>query len=526
MRDLRLTRRSPRRALLGLLTAAVSAMLTAGLSSRAAAQDWETDDWPPRLSEAYPDWKPGDQLIKPIQPHVMRQMANAVLKMADGALAHVDEFIVESKQIQNAFMLEEYVAFRRFSIAYSGDYAPILDILDNAGNAGNGISSISVVRAAMQKHRDRISEIAQRYEHPIEIPHDPDALQTFLTRQAEEARTIHAAVDWFLNGRRYAVQWVLDALRHPDDELKEYQNRVYEMLSSKSEEILRRDPNYSSLSSIEQYTLKKAKFAELRGPYGANEKKLIDQHVARYLRLQELSWALYYQIDAQLVHLVDATPPQWGEIPFYQDLNDTIRNRITGFLPMNHAPFVHNDGSVRLWVYFYTPEDFETEAGTGKFGSDALGLTSYWPTGELKHFPAPIKPPAYRAPPFLALEAAVYPRKPMPGLPLTIGFRIENSSQYTAAGVSVDLTLVDPRTEHAPRNLVCQTDLCEDLGDGKYRCFLGDMNPSEVSDLLFHAVAPMTGMVIWTANLQSAGDLGGPLASCSINQPTHQAASR
>ncbi len=115
----------------------------------------------------------------------------------------------------------------------------------------------------------------------------------------------------------------------------------------------------------------------------------------------------------------------------------------------------------------------------------------------------------YTPPPFLALEAAVYPRKPIPGLPLTIGFRIENSSQYPAAGVSVDLTLADPRTEHAPRSLVCQAEFCEDPGDGHYRCFLGDMNAGEVGDLLFHLEAPMSGMVIWTANLESAGDLGG-----------------
>ncbi|MCH8164154.1 MAG: hypothetical protein IH889_00950 [Planctomycetes bacterium] len=85
MRDLRLTRRSSRRALLRVLTLAVLAMLTAGLSSLAAAQDWETDDWPPRLSEAYPDWQPGEVLTKPIQPHVMRQMADAVLKMCENS---------------------------------------------------------------------------------------------------------------------------------------------------------------------------------------------------------------------------------------------------------------------------------------------------------------------------------------------------------------------------------------------------------------------------------------------------------
>ncbi len=117
--------------------------------------------------------------------------------------------------------------------------------------------------------------------------------------------------------------------------------------------------------------------------------------------------------------------------------------------------------------------------------------------------------PGYKPPPFLGLEAAVYPRHPVPGLPLTIAFRIENSSQYPAAGVTVDLTLADPGSEQAPRSLVSLTDFCERRGEGRFRCALGDMDPGTTGDLVFHAETPMIGALIWTAELGSAGDLGG-----------------
>lgn len=124
--------------------------------------------------------------------------------------------------------------------------------------------------------------------------------------------------------------------------------------------------------------------------------------------------------------------------------------------------------------------------------------------------------PEYKSPPFLGLEAAVYPREPVPGLPVTLGFRIENTSQYPAADVAVILTLADPRTEHAPRHLVPRTDFCDDQGDGQFRCRLGDLNPGEVGDILFHAETPMTGAVVWTADLDSAGDLGGAVAHAGL----------
>ncbi len=125
--------------------------------------------------------------------------------------------------------------------------------------------------------------------------------------------------------------------------------------------------------------------------------------------------------------------------------------------------------------------------------------------------PEPESVGGYQSPPFLALEAASFPREPVPGLPVTMAFRVENVSQLPAARVSLDLTLADPRIERPPKDLEIIGDFCSPLDDGRFRCNLGDMKPGEVSDLVFTAETPMTGAVIWAADLASAGDLGGPV---------------
>ncbi len=137
-------------------------------------------------------------------------------------------------------------------------------------------------------------------------------------------------------------------------------------------------------------------------------------------------------------------------------------------------------------------------------GDDASG-----PGGEPGAVARKVAAGAYQPPPFLALSAAVYPRPPAPGGAMTFGFRIQNRSRYRAAAVTVALAIADPRTGRAPRQLTCTTGFCEDLGDGRYRCTLGDMKPDAVADIVFRAQTPMSGMVCWRATLDSAGDLGG-----------------
>lgn len=108
--------------------------------------------WPPYLSESYPEWQPGDELTRPIQPHVMRQTAEAVLALMDGAITHVDELIVQSRLVQNQHMLAEYVlpyALENY------EYLPGLPRLGDVAEedlfrgAGKGIGALSAVRAEM-----------------------------------------------------------------------------------------------------------------------------------------------------------------------------------------------------------------------------------------------------------------------------------------------------------------------------------------------------------------------------------------
>ena len=115
----------------------------------------------------------------------------------------------------------------------------------------------------------------------------------------------------------------------------------------------------------------------------------------------------------------------------------------------------------------------------------------------------------YQPPPYLALEAASYPREPQPGQPVTVGFRIENRSAFVAAGVIIDIGLADPRTGREPDDLEIVNEFCQDIGAGNFRCILGDVNPGDVADLIFHAKTPKFGAFAWSANFFSAGDLGG-----------------
>lgn len=115
----------------------------------------------------------------------------------------------------------------------------------------------------------------------------------------------------------------------------------------------------------------------------------------------------------------------------------------------------------------------------------------------------------YQPPPFLALEAASYPREPIAGLPVSTAFRIQNTSPHDAAGVVVELNLVDSGSQKNPVDLQHIGELCAPKASGEYECIIGDMSPGAIADLEFSSEMPMTGALIWTADLNSAGDLGG-----------------
>lgn len=116
----------------------------------------------------------------------------------------------------------------------------------------------------------------------------------------------------------------------------------------------------------------------------------------------------------------------------------------------------------------------------------------------------------YKPPPALAVEAACFPRKPGPHVPVTLALRLQNHGDITAARVVVELEFLDPDRGTAPRDLEMRTSFCHALGAGRFRCELGDVEPDWTADLAFTATTPAGGMVLWRATLDSAGDLGGP----------------
>ena len=94
-------------------------------------------------------------------------------------------------------------------------------------------------------------------------------------------------------------------------------------------------------------------------PFVAEEKRLIDRHVTRFMRLAEYTEVMLDQIGDQLVQLVDTTPPEWGEIPFSHQLYNPIRFRNFRFFP--YGP--DRSEIVTVYAEFYHPENIETRSG-------------------------------------------------------------------------------------------------------------------------------------------------------------------
>lgn len=370
----------------------------------AAQQDGTVyNPWPPYLKLQYSDVEPGKTLVKPIDHRVMRQMAEAVLRVARGAITHVDDLAAEASQTPDSYKRGE----RDPVILYGRPYEPralVGNFLGDAGDSGIGISSISVVRAEMQTQHDRIREIATRYEKPIEIPRDPDAYQAFLRQQTEEAKAIHRAMDWSMRGREYVVQWVLNSLHYPDDELVAYQNRVNGILQEQRIELAERDFGLGRYETDRYLQLLGAAERDMEEPFAAEEKRFIDRHVARYMRLAEYTEVMLDQIGDQLVQLVDTTPPEWAEVPFRHQLYNPIRYRIFRFFPYgpNQRDFVS------VYAEFYYPENIETRSGKAEH-DPALHCRNGWsdcrtelfltaPWDYMRDLAIPKEPPAEEPP--------------------------------------------------------------------------------------------------------------------------------
>jgi len=115
----------------------------------------------------------------------------------------------------------------------------------------------------------------------------------------------------------------------------------------------------------------------------------------------------------------------------------------------------------------------------------------------------------FQPPPWLGFDASTFPRRPVPGAPLIITFRVENRGNIAAAAVVVDIDVGDPGLGVPPPDIEPTTDLCEARADGSFRCSLGDVDPGAMADLAFRASTPRRGALVWSARMESAGDLAG-----------------
>jgi hypothetical protein len=116
-----------------------------------------------------------------------------------------------------------------------------------------------------------------------------------------------------------------------------------------------------------------------------------------------------------------------------------------------------------------------------------------------------------RLPPLVGLEVASYPRDPVPGAPITVALRAQNTGARAAPGVVVELQLADRERGADLAGLASVEGRCEEPTPGTYRCKLGDMEPGAVRDLHLDGAAPASGAVLWRTSLEAEGRLAGAL---------------
>ncbi|MEM9278468.1 MAG: hypothetical protein AAGA76_07825, partial [Pseudomonadota bacterium] len=132
-----------------------------------------------------------------------------------------------------------------------------------------------------------------------------------------------------------------------------------------------------------------------------------------------------------------------------------------------------------------------------------------YPVYECLEPPVPTEPEDYVAPAYLGLEVATYPEALVPGAPLTVTMRFQNTSDRAIAGVRARITLYDPAKDKPPPELAAIGTQCTDTGGGVFDCDLGDMPDGGLSDVTFRTETPMSGAVIWTTELSAFDTLGG-----------------
>lgn len=492
----------------------VAALLTAGMGGPAAAQNAATDAWPlpddlwpPYQIRAPRDGGAGKESIKPIQSHVMKQVADAALELANGAVAHADELLEHSKKIQSDHMLKKHVVFPPKQPYEGAGGWVVSDLRNSAGDAFAGINSMVLVHAKLRSQRDAIGAIARHYAGQVKVPGDPDALKTFLAQQDREVHSINAAVDWSMRGREYMMMWMMASLAYPDEDLEKYQKRINAILSPQLAEKLKDDPVFDTGDVEAQVKRRRDVFMELAKPFAAEEKRMVDQHLALYQSSAATAHEMMGQISDQVVRFVDLAPPEWVQVPDSFRTYNPFRWPTNVFFPPHRNLHGHErHGSVWFHVRFHTIADVDNPhmwAGMGI--NDLYGL----------HWKVPFRPPSpetskgYRGPPTLAFSMGRAPAVAQSGGPLSVGVRVTNRGKTGVAGVTLSVQLFDDGTGLPMKSWKTDSDHIASDGDGSFVGYVDSLEPNEAVDMVLTGDAREGERVLWVAQWDSRGAASG-----------------
>lgn len=333
---------------------AVSVLLCVALAGNVAAQSvdefWigerdraveirDIDDPPPR-------WVQGDHLLRPIPPAAMLQMAHSVIVLADSTLADVDQTITAAQQLQDKDRRDNHVSKAGARMLH--------EHLQADGKTVAGLHSLSMVREEMQRQLDHVVQIAQRYRTPVTIPLEETALSAYIDRQTSEARDIHTAVHWLVSGRFYALDWLLDlSVWDRSSELFDMQKANMETCQETVNRIVTRRRQAGESVDLGSLIL------ETRDRFGDEERTLVDAHIRNFQQLARQTQDALDRASSDLQRLLDSTPSDWREIPFYYDLISPIQQAVerSGYAVKEHMPVWPGSGLVLdLSTYFHLPE--------------------------------------------------------------------------------------------------------------------------------------------------------------------------
>jgi len=482
---------------------ALLAFLAPGLASAAG--------WPPDLTKVYPDWKPGEELLEPIPPHVMRQMTAAVLELADGSLTHVDDLLAMAQDsgrdlggpLNNFYFMDELLF---------GDHAD-----DGLG----GISSTLVVLREMQRQREKVSEIASRYSHLMELANDSITREALLNRQTREAKAIHEAVNWLIGGRLYAL-YLAYAVVPVDvtESVSAFQYNRRRLAEGPAREAASREPGWYDDLLFEERAARMEPFIlrELRDPrYAQYEKELVDREVARFMEGERIRHTAYDRMSVEFHHFMDATPLEWAHIPFCDELYALIFQTVWPWnLPLPEPMPEHRHYPRPILVYAHRPENVITPYATVTYDEDLFRLYLVSKVA--------LRPPPYAAPPALELSMGSTAASARPGDPLHVGVRVTNRGRTGVAAVTLSVQLYDHRTGLPLESWKPVSGRVVNDDHSSFFTYVDGLEANEALEIVLQGSAGEAETLLWVAQWHSAGEAAGRRQASGRITPSHAAA--